>query len=517
MSEQVSKYSDNRVDLKIVGIPKNPVVSVPKLDVVGGAARAYESRTYANGGVVVVSRQRAAEIAVNRFFRRGVDVVEVGEYSNGDYDLLTLIGTDGHEVRVNGRRIGAVDNKVGFIGSVVRRKKVGVMATHEQDERLVNLARAWGVQYPENFRVFKDTTCKSGLNRAIDAYRTENPGSCLFAFGRIFQGYDGLVAEVMRLANHGEGAYIKLDFAPQGQVNAGGQGQLALPRGLSEDEIKNKLDGLVGSGKYGNEVPLSGVVQLMVPNPDILSISSGQNDKGEYVVYEAHYQTQDGNTAAGALPLPDTPYARFLMQDLWPELARFYRRQGITGRQNMNFIVIPEELHTKARYIYGEPQMPNVMPIDLNYRAISGTLNAMARYEEETRRRIDFRNFCSGGIKVDPFYAANPHLLYAAAAELGLRAGVGGDFAVINMGTFEQDSLRIRPYFKTQVLVNAVEDSDGAVRRLEQVVGVKPDRETVAGYRRLGYDCFTLEEAESMEEGRYAEKIYGNLAKIVRS
>jgi hypothetical protein len=141
----------------------------------------------------------------------------------------------------------------------------------------------------------------------------------------------------------------------------------------------------------------------------------------------------------------------------------------------------------------------------------------MARYEEETRRRIDFRNFRSHGIKVDPFYAANPHLLYAAAAELGLRAGVGGDFAVINMGTFEQDRLRIRPYFKTQVLVNAVEDPGGAVRRLEQVAGVKPERAVVAGYRRLGYDCFRLEEAEGMEESRYAEKIYDNLAKIVRS
>jgi hypothetical protein len=156
------------------------------------------------------------------------------------------------------------------------------------------------------------------------------------------------------------------------------------------------------------------------------------------------------------------------------------------------------------------------MPIDLNYRAISGTLNAMARYEEETRRRINFRRFRSDGIKVDPFYAANPHLLYVAAAELGLRAGVGGDFAVINMGTFEQCCLRGRPYFKTQVLVNAVEDPEGVVRRLEQVVSVVPERATVARYRELGYDCFTLDEAKGMNESIYAEKIYGNLARIAR-
>ncbi|MDQ3239423.1 MAG: hypothetical protein M3P33_02775, partial [bacterium] len=422
MASEKDSGLERQLNTRFVSFSNIPTVCVPKMDVVGSHAGNYEGRTSCNRGILVIARQKPAEALANRIFRPNSTIVEVGPHQNNCYDILRRLEDNNGDVRVDGVPVIGAGNKVDFIGSLIRRKGIKVMATHEQDERLWKLAAEWGVSYLEDHRLFEVVSTKSGFNMMLDQYKSRNPDTLIHSLGRVFENVEQLIDEVERLVSFGESAYIKFDFAPGGQVNCGGEGQLCVSSNLYRDDRIREIYKFIGEGGY-DLTNLRGVVQLAIPSPTILSMSSGQNELGEYEVYEAHVQLQDGNTASGAMPLSRSEYSDYLLNYLWPEMARFYRDVGVVGRQNLNYICIPPGMLDKARLIYGNPNLPPIIPIDLNYRAIAGTINAMARWEEETERRIDMARFQSKSIKVHASYAANPHLMYELARNNGMLAG----------------------------------------------------------------------------------------------
>ncbi len=517
-AHDVGKFKTDREPGKnypiAAAIPDEPVVATPKIDVVGPEARRYESRTFANDGVLVVSRQRPPERAVNRTYRPGVDIIEVGEYPTGDYDLINRILDDSEIPILNGVPMPNTDN-ISLIGRVISSKGVTRIATHEQDERLVELAREWGIDYPENWDIFRSITTKSGLNNALAAYKERHPTANVSAFGRNFKDFGELVTEVDALTKHGFGAYIKMDFAPKGNVNAGGEGQILLPKDSPLEENLGKLHAFIESGHYGQLAPLTGVAQIAIPDPTVFSMSSGQDRNGTYQLYEAHIQTQDGNTAAGAKPLLNDNNTQILIEQVWPDIIRFYEENGIRGRQNMNYICIPEDMLERIRRYYDDTRIEPVVAIDLNYRAISGTLNAMARYQEETGRPVDLTNFRSDGIKVHSFYAANPHLIYAVGRGLGLNSGRGGNFSVINMGTFEPSRLTGQDHFKTQILVSGTLNPERDVQCMREMVYEAPSSSQRSRFTDQGFRYLTQHLASAIDEDSYTEFIRQNLTHLL--
>lgn len=457
----------------IKGIPTTPVVAVPVLRVVGPHATYYESRTFANGGLVVVSKQRPPESAVNSVLRPNLDIIEVGEYKPEDHwDLVNVINrNDDNHVIHNGERITALD-KSAYISQVARKKGIARMITHEQHPGLKPLAEAWGLEYREKPERFSELGTKSGLNTALSHYKERHPSSSLGSFGVNFTSHQELIDEILRLKSFEVGAYVKMDYSETGTVAAGGEGQLALNFALPVDEIMSKVQQFVGP----EDAKIGGVVQIYIPNPVVYSISSGENTQtGEHAIYEAHKQTADGATADGAMPLPNDSLTFTLLQNVWPEVKRFFRDEGITGDANINCLALPPEYHELAKMLYNNPDLAPIVFVDFNYRGISGTKNAMARYQEDTGGVVNIANFRSRGIKVHPFYAENPHLLYLAATSLGLVSGIGGNFAVINMGTFNPPDFASKDKFKTQVFVNETPNPGESVDELEELLSHPPN------------------------------------------
>lgn len=457
----------------IIGIPTAPVVAVPVLRVVGPHATYYESRTSANGGMVVISKQRPPEHAANSVLRPNVDFIEVGAYEDGDdYDLVKRIRrSDDNHVIHNGKKVPVKDKAV-YIAQVAQHRGLTRMVTHEQHPGLQPLAQECGLEYREKPEKFSKLGTKSGLNTALSKYQERHHGSPLGSFGVNFNSQAEVYQEVMRLREYGVGAYVKMDYSETGTVAAGGEGQIALNFALPVDEIMSKVQQFAGP----EDAKIGGVVQMYIPNPVVYSISSGENTQtGEHEIYEAHKQTADGATADGAMPLPNDSLTSTLLQNVWPEVKRFFKDEGITGDANINCLALPPEYHELAKKIYNNPDLAPIVFVDFNYRGISGTKNAMARCQEDTGGIVNIANFRSRGIKVHPFYAANPHLLYLAATSLGLVSGKRGNFAVINMGTFNPPDFASKDKFKTQVFVNGTINPGQDVDKLEELLSHSPN------------------------------------------
>ncbi len=434
----------------LVGVPMEPVLAVPKMDVVGAKATRYEARTFSNRGAVVVSQQNPAEAAVNATLRRGADVVELGPYVGDHFDLVTKMYEHHDHVIVNGRkqsvrRHGAIRS----VGAMARAKGITRMVTHEVDPRLKDVAAEMGLELRENPDLCRTLGTKSGLNAAISEYRDTHPNTSLVPFGTNIHDLDATMAEVARLESVGKGTYLKLDTVRGGIVAAGGEGHLALPLGTSRDEVRKKILAMTGG-----DTQFMGVAQMQLNNYKVLSLSSGQDKSGKFVAYEAHEQTVDGNTADGALPITD-PWMQAEFKRFWGEVKGFYEYFGVTGDQNLNAMVLTSEDYAVACTLYGEQYAARMVFVDFNYRAVSGTKNAMARLQEDTGKRMDFgKDFRSRGIKVAPGFAANPHLMFAIGRDMGLGPGRGGNFTVVNLGTFTPHAVAESPYLKTQVIAN---------------------------------------------------------------
>lgn len=451
LEQSTGAQEDNRNHSEFcVGVPMDPVLAVPKMDVVGAKATRYEARTYANGGVVVVSQQNPAEACVNAVLRRGADVVELGPYADDHFDLVAKIYEAHDHVTVNGRRQSVRRRgPICSVGALARAKGITRMITHEADPRLREVAIEMGLELRENPDLCRKLGTKTGLNAAITAYREVHPETSLVPFGANINDIDAAMAEVERFEAVGRGTYLKLDTVRGGIVAAGGEGHIALPLGTNKNEARDKILAMTGG-----DTQFMGVAQMHLSNYRVLSLSSGQDKTGKFVAYEAHEQTVDGNTADGALPITD-PWMRTEFQRFWSDVRNFYNYFGVTGDQNLNAMVLTPEDYTIACRLYGEKHVARMVLVDFNYRAVSGTKNAMARLQEDTGKRMDFgMDFRSRGIKVGAGFAANPHLMFAVGRDYGLYPGRGGNYTVVNMGTFTPHAVAEDPYLKTQVIAN---------------------------------------------------------------
>ncbi|MBP6994294.1 hypothetical protein KBB12_03565 [Candidatus Woesebacteria bacterium] len=446
----------------LVGVSMEPVLAVPKMDVVGDRATQYEARTYSSGGAVVVSQQNPAEAAVNATLRRGADVVELGPYSGDHFDLVAKMYEPHDHVTVNGRRQSVRRHgAIRSVGAMARAKGITRMVTHEVDPRLKDIAERMGLALRENPELCRTLGTKSGLNTAIAGYRETHSNTSLVPFGTNIHDLDATMAEVAKLESVGKGTYIKLDTVRGGIVAAGGEGHLALPFGTSQDEARNRILAMTGG-----DTQFMGVVQMQLNGYRVLSLSSGQDRSGQFVAYEAHEQTVDGNTADGAMPITD-PWMRTEFRKFWADVREFYGHYGVTGDQNLNAMVLTLEDYAVACALYGEQNVARMVFVDFNYRAISGTKNAMARLQEDTGKPMDHGvDFRSRGIRVGAGFAANPHLMFAAGKSMGLHPGKGGNFTVVNMGTFTPNAVAGFPYLKTQVIANC-DNASGCVDAYE--------------------------------------------------
>ncbi len=452
------------------GLPTKSVVAVPKMNVVGSKATQYEGRTFANGGVTVVSRQNPVEAAVNMAIRRGTTMLEIGDYEPDDgYDLVHRLGRQLPKVWVDGVEMSC-DNlgPIGVVASIARQKGARRMVTHEIDGRLPEIAKRMGLELHEDAEKFAELGTKSGLNSALYDYWQAHPKSVLRPFGLNVRSLGDVLSEVQRLRSSGVGTYIKLDNVG-GIVAAGGEGHLAVPLDMDISDVARKIRSMSGDGEF-----VTGVAQMMLTDYKVLSLSSGRLADGRYVAYEAHEQTVDGNTADGAKPITD----KVMFDDLWTmwqDIKDFYQQHGITGDQNLNAMCLSESDYVTACQLYGESNVARMLMVDFNYRAISGTKNAMSRHQEDTGRRFNFNfDFRSRGIKVAPAFAANPHLMFAAGKEVGLSAGIGGNFTVVNMGTFTPKAV-VEAHsggrrLKTQVIAQ-VADASKKVDMYESMLG----------------------------------------------
>lgn len=502
----------HRHDGLLYGLPTKPVVSVPKMNVVGAKAHQYEGRTYTNSGLAIVSKQNPAEAAVNMALRPGTTMVEVGQYEPEDgYDLVHRLGRPLQTVLVNGKQVNCEqDGTLGVIRRVAASKGAKRMVTHEVDQRLPQIAKDMGLELKEDADKFAELGTKSGLNSALYEHCQKHPESKLKPFGVNVRSIGDMLAEVQRLRSHGAGTYIKLDTVG-GIVAAGGEGHLAIPLDMDISEAARKIRDMAGQGEF-----VTGVAQMMLTDYKVLSLSSGQLPDGRFVAYEAHEQTVDGNTADGARPIADKTIFNKLW-DMWQDIKVFYEESGITGDQNLNIMCLSDEDYALACQLYGEQNVADMLMVDFNYRAISGTKNAMCRYQEDTGNIFGFdQDFRSRGIRVAPAFAANPHLMFAAGRHVGLKAGKGGNFTVVNMGTFTPSAVRDAHFrdagLKTQVIAQLAGASRIVDAYEEMLMGGK-NAQRLAQEQNLQYiDPAAISE---LPYGEIGACVYGGMQEVL--
>lgn len=489
-----------------VGIPTAPVIAVAKMDVMGPKTSRYEGRVGVNqNGINVVSQLLPVERAVYGALRPDETFVEVGKYGNGDYNIANKIINSEPVVYVNG-----IPQTVGSRGAVellrrlARQKGVTRMVTHEVSEALPALANEIGVDLLEKPDVYKTLSSKTGLNEAITEYTHKHPNSMLKPFGKNCTDLETVVAEVERLKMMGVGAYLKLDNV-RGIVAAGGLGHLSMPIDMDAREIREKILELTQG-----ETQFDGVTQMLLRGYRVVSLSSGQSTDGTYQVYEAHEQTVDGSSADGAKPIDAGSDLERMLGALWEETRELYKYHGLTGDQNLNAMVLSQDDYMKACEVYGPENCAQMFLTDLNYRAITGTRNAMTRYQSDTGRLIDTNNdYRYRGIKVAPAYAANPHIMIAAGKVCGLNMGRNGNSTVVNMGTFTPDLVaqhhRNHKPLKTHVIAQMPE-AEKAIDQYELLLADEGLARDLAEYIQLPYvdphDARRLSSTEYQEEMR---------------
>ncbi len=488
-----------------VGVPTAPVVALAKMDVMGPNTCRYEGRIGVNrGGVNLVSRLLPVERAVYSVLRPWETMVELGEYDDGDYDITRRLANPKPPVHINGKPTDCGDSKgaTSVISRLLKHKGVSRMVTHEIEPLLPQVASDLGVSLHERADLYQTLSSKTGLNKAIATYNETHLASTLRPLGIVCDGVDMVIEEVARLRNLGCGAYLKLDNV-RGIVAAGGLGHLAIPTEMSIDDVRCKILSMTNG-----VTQFDCVTQMLLKDYRVLSLSSGQGVDGSYKVYEAHEQTVDGSSADGARPICDPKLDELLMR-LWDDTHDFYKQFGIVGDQNLNAMVLSDLDYQRACEVYGPEKASNIYLTDLNYRAITGTRNAMTRYQGDTGRLLDpYKDYRSRGISVAPIYAANPHVMVAVGKKCGLVMGNGGNSTIVNMGTFTPDAIvKCRDTggrLKTQVIVQRP-GASSAIDRYEALL----NDEILAGKtaRGLGLPYFDKLEPADLMSATYQREI----------
>lgn len=417
--------------LGIVGVGTQAVMAIPFMDGQNAETKKYESRTATNGGVLVTRLQTASEVALHRVLRSSTTVLEVG--NNPRHNLIQSIFKRDGILYVNGHKSDATD-KFEQMRRESKRKGISRVISHQLDKEMSTIADKLGLQHREDVDIFKKYTSKSGFNKAL---REQFGGvGTIGPLGITFNNQDEIIREYKRLTQRDVGAIVKFDCSGKGLVMSGTANPLILEVGLSDMEIRKKIDLFV---RREHIRELSGEVQMYIPEHVVMSISSGMNSNGEIEMYESHIQTQKDSAADGAIPLRDNIFSRTLLTEAWPHIAALYKRLGMTGGHNTNFLIMPPDKRKIAQSLYGDT-LGDIVAIDCNYRPISGTLNAMQRLQEETQTSINVSNFIYKSIGIPKSVGKNLHILFHIAYQCGLYAGPQGNFSLIRAAGFDGDS-----------------------------------------------------------------------------
>lgn len=472
----------NRIEL-IRGIPREPILVVEFLT--PSSISPFVARNAVWGGISLVVSSSAPERASRSILRPDSNIIELGPYRKEDYDILKKLYLPDGYIRHNGILIQTDQEKLDYIADLCQRLGISRAILHIQNSQLISAMEKMGLKVYESLQVYQNLGKKGVLNNALDEFSQNHPDSTIGRFGVNFNNLDEIADEIARLAEFEVCACVKFDETAQGTIPDSGSGVHFIPNYNnfgSKDKFKEYMLEQLKRRNFNSE-ELAGLVQIYVPNSTILSISSGQAADREYSIYEAHTQTQisyptgqdEALTADGAVPLKDDQYTDELLNRIWPQLVQFYIDNGVSGDQNMNLIVLPPDMLALARKIYNNDRLSAVVPIDLNPRPISGTKRIMGRFSEETSEPINWENFAARSLHIDPFFAANPHLIYRIAADLGLHPGKGGNMSLTNFGTLIPE--RIRSQFKKiliKTFVQNIPDPIGTLTHLEEIINKPP-------------------------------------------
>ncbi len=472
----------------IKGIPMKPILVLEYLTTL--SISPFVARNAVWGGVALVVSSSAPERATRNLLRPTSNIIELGPYKKMDYDVLTQLNSSDGYLRHNGVIIKNVQDKKNYIKNLCQKLKIKRAFLHLYNQELISIVKKMGLEVFESLQAYQRLGNKSYLNKALENFHQENKNSTIGGFGVNFSNLDQITDEVIRLANFNLQACVKFDRSPSGSPLDSGSGVYFFSnfsKSIGKQEIRKYIRERLKLRNYKGD-KLTGVVQIYVPNPLIISISSGQNKKGNYYIFEAHTQTQftypigqdKAVTADGGIPLKDSPITNELFNSTWPQLVKLYISNGVTGDQNINLVILPKKLLTAARRIYNNNKLSPIVPIDLNPRPISGVKRIMSRFREETYRPINYRNFAARSLHLSSFFAANPHLIYQAAKKLGLRAGRSGNMSLTNPGTLIPETIRAQYKNMTiKTYVQNVINPSKTLERLEEIINCSPTKSLI--------------------------------------
>lgn len=477
-ADSATETLSNRMEL-IKGIPRVPILVTEFIT--PSSISPFVARNAVWGGIALVASSNAPERASRSILRPDSNIIELGSYKKGDYDILRQLNSSDGYIRHNGVLIQTDQSKSDYISDLCQQLGVNRAVLHLQNPQLISTMEKMGLEVHESLQVYQNLGKKGVFNDALGEFSQNHPDSTIGRFGVNFNSLDEIADEVVRLAEFGVCACIKFDETAGGAIPDSGSGVHFIPdynNFGSKEKFKEYMLEQLKRRNFNSE-ELAGLVQMYIPNSTVLSISSGQAADGEYLIYEAHTQTQisyatgqdEALTADGGVPLKNDEYTNELLTLTWPQLAEFYKDNGVTGDQNMNLVILPPDMLEIARKIYKNDRLSAVVPIDLNPRSISGTKRIMGRFSEETSEPINWENFAARSLHIDPFFAANPHLIYKIAADFGLHPGKGGNMSLTNFGTLIPE--RIRGQFKKiliKTFVQNIPDPVGTLAHLEEII-----------------------------------------------
>ncbi len=467
----------------IKGIPKTPILVIEF--VTPSSISPFTARNAVWGGIALVPCSNAPERASRSVLRSDSNVIELGSYKKGEHDILKKLYSEDGYIRHNGTLIRISQSKTDYVAALCRELGLHRAMLHLHNFQLISAMEQLGLRVHESLRTYQKLGKKSVFNLALDEFSNRHPDSTIGRFGKNFYNLDEIAIEVARLAEFGVRACVKFDESAQGEMLNSGLGIFFIPDYRNFDSKEKFRKYLIEQLERRNAraTDVTGVVQLYVPDSTILSISSGQTADNDYSIYEAHTQTQyhylqtndEVITSDGGRPLGNDQYTVELLDIIWPQLKQLYVENGVEGDQNMNFIILPPDLHQLAKRIYANDRLSPVVPIDLNPRPISGTKRIMGRFSEETHMPINWKNFAARSLHTDPFFAANPHLIYERAASLGLYAGGGGNMSLTNLGTLIPEKIRASANtIMIKAFIQNTADPTTSLTRLEEIISNSP-------------------------------------------
>lgn len=478
-------------DLGIIqGIPRESVLVLEFIS--PSSISPFVARNPVWGGILLVASSSAPERASRSLLRPDSNIIELGPYRNGDYDILSKLDSQDRYIRHNGVLIQTHQAKLDYVADQCRQLRISRAMLHFHNTQLISTMEKLGLKVHESLQVYQSLGKKSSLNNAFNEFSQNHPDSTIGKFGVNFSNLDEMANEISRLAEFRVRACVKFDETDQNPTLDSGAGVYFIPdfsQFGSKINVRRYMSEQLRKRNFSRE-KLTGLVQMYVPNSTIFSISSGQSASGEYSIYEAHIQTQISYitgqgaaiTADGGVPLRNNQYSHELLDIIWPQLVKFYIENGVTGDQNMNLVILPPDILALARKIYKNDRLSSVVPIDLNPRPISGIKRIMGRFSEETLQQINYGNFAARSLHIDPIFAANPHLIYLAATAFGLHAGKHGNMSLTNFGTLIPERIRNRyNNILIKVFVQDITNPTKTLLRLEEIIGKPPSASLIKG------------------------------------